>query len=107
LRAPACCNRLQRMGKPDVYSWRPSPQLKAELEEAAQAKRKSVAQLLEEIAREWLERFSERGGNDHERQRRIRETALKSVGAIHGNDPRRAERSHSGLRTRISLQHAP
>lgn len=94
------------MGKSEVYSWRLSPRLKAELEEAAQAEQKSVAQLLEEVAQEWLERFNDRGGDEHEHQERIREAAFKSVGAIHGKDPRRAEKARSELRSRLAQRHA-
>ena len=94
------------MGKSEVYSWRLSPALKADLEEAARAEQRSVAQLLEEIAEAWLERFRDAGGDDRERQERIREAAMRSVGAIHGNDPWRAENARSEVRTRLARRHA-
>jgi predicted DNA-binding protein len=94
------------MGKSEVYSWRLSPELKTDLEEAARAEQRSLAQLLEEIAEEWLTRFRDRGEDDRERQERIRQAAMKSVGAIHGDDPRRAENARSEIRARLARRHA-
>jgi hypothetical protein len=93
------------MSKSEVYSWRLSPRLKAELEEAAGAEQKSVAQLLEQIAEDWLEHSRDRGGDDRERQQRIREAAMKSVGAIRGDDPGRAENARSEVRSRLARRH--
>ena len=43
------------MDKTEVYSWRLDPKLKDELLEAARSEKTSVANLLERLAREWLE----------------------------------------------------
>jgi hypothetical protein len=94
------------MSKSEVYSWRLSLALKAGLEEAARTEQKSLAQLLDEIAEDWLERFRDRGGDDRERQQRIREAAMKSVGAIRGSDPGRAENARSAIRARLARRHA-
>ena len=93
------------MGKSEVYSWRLSPGLKADLEEAARAERRSVADLLEQMARDWLQRWRDLdpGGND--RQRRLREAASKSIGAIQGGNPRRAEGARAEIRSRLARQH--
>lgn len=94
------------MGKTEVYSWRLSPRLKADLEEAARGEQKSVAELLDRIAREWLEGFELRGEDDNERQRRMRETASRSVGAIQGGDPDRAASASAEVRSRLARRHA-
>lgn len=46
---------MMDMAKTDVYSLHLSPHLKKALEEAAHARHKSLAGLLEEIAKEWLQ----------------------------------------------------
>ncbi|HEX9944262.1 MAG TPA: hypothetical protein VGG03_19805 [Thermoanaerobaculia bacterium] len=94
------------MPKTEVYSWRLSPRLKSDLEEAARAEQKSMAELLEEIAQEWLERFRESNGDDDdERQRVLHEAAMRCAGTIHGGDPHRAENARSEVRRRIAERH--
>jgi hypothetical protein len=41
-----------------------------------------------------------------EREKRIRETAMSSVGAILGADPQRAENARSKVRSRLARRHA-
>jgi predicted DNA-binding protein len=92
------------MAKTEVYSWRISPRLKSKLEEAAQAERKSMGVLLEEIAEDWLER-SDGLDQDDEAQERLRAAAMKFVGAIESGQSRRAENARSVVRSRIARQH--
>lgn len=42
------------MSKSEVYSWRLTPELKAELEAAARAEKVSISDLLERMVQEWL-----------------------------------------------------
>jgi len=91
--------------KTEVYSWRLSPVLKTQLEEAARAERKSLAELLEKIAEDWLAHSRGRNGTEDERQQQLRSAALKFVGTIQGNDPGRAENARSELRSRIARRH--
>lgn len=93
------------MQKTEVYSWRLSPRLKGDLEEAARSEQKSMAELLEEIAQEWLERFKDSNGDDDERQRILHEAAMRCAGTIHGDDPHRAENARSEVRKRIAQRH--
>jgi hypothetical protein len=88
--------------KTEVYSWRLSPHLKAELEEAARAEKKSVAELLDTIARDWLERSKATEEDEEERQKRLHEVAMKFVGSIQGDHPGRAENARSLVRTRLA-----
>jgi hypothetical protein len=92
------------MAKTEVYSWRISPRLKSKLEEAAQAEKKSVSVLLEEIAEGWLERSEERGQDD-EAQERLRAAAMRFVGAIQSGQSQRAENARPELRSRIARRH--
>lgn len=91
--------------KTEVYSWRLSPQLKTELEEAARAERKSVSELLEEIARSWLVKSKGLDQTEDERQRRVREEAMKFIGSLQGGNPNRAENARSAVRSRIARRH--
>lgn len=92
------------MAKTEVYSWRMSPRLKSALEEAAQAERKSMAVLLEEIAAAWLERSREQDQEDEE-QERLRTAAMKFVGTIQSGQSQRAESARSEVRARIARRH--
>ena len=93
------------MQKTEVYSWRLSRQLKVELEEAARAEQKSLAELLEQIAREWIERSRQGGESEEEQQRLLREAALKFVGAMESGNPGRAENARSEVKARIARRH--
>jgi hypothetical protein len=91
--------------KTDTYSWRLSPHLKSELEEAARAERKSLADLLEEITKDWLQRTRDQSGEEKERQRQLHKEALKFAGALAGVRPDRAESVRSEVRARIARRH--
>lgn len=90
--------------KTEVYSWRLSPHLKEELQEAARAERKSVADLLEEIVKDWLQHTRGQAGTDEERQQRVREAVMKCAGTIEGG-PDLAENARSEVRARIARRH--
>lgn len=91
--------------KTEVYSWRLSRHLKTELEEAARAERKSLAELLEEIAESWLARSGGRGERDEE-QERVRAAAMTFVGSIRGGNPERAANARSEIKSRLRRRHA-
>jgi len=76
--------------KSEVYSWRLSPDLKEDLEEAARRERVSVARLLERIAREWLKAGASAAESDEAKQARLRAVAMQFAGTIRGGDPDRA-----------------
>jgi hypothetical protein len=92
--------------KSEVYSWRLSPRLKTELEEAARAKQKSMAELLEQIAEDWLRRARDQEGTEEDRQQRLHAAALKTMGTIDGGRADRAENVRIELRSRIARRHA-
>ena len=91
--------------KSEVYSWRLSPVLKTELEEAARAEKKSLAELLEQIAGDWLSRPRAGDPTEEERQQRIRAAALKAAGTLYGDDPDRAQNAKTEVRAIIARRH--
>jgi hypothetical protein len=93
------------MQKSEVYSWRLSPRLKAELEEEARSKQKSMAELLEDIAEDWLRRARNEGEGEVEKQQRLRDSAMKFIGTLQGDRPDRAENARSEIRARLARRH--
>jgi single-stranded DNA-specific DHH superfamily exonuclease len=93
------------MAKTEVYSWRLTPQLKSDLEKAARAERKSLSELLEQIAREWLERSREENEDDREEQEQIRARAMKFIGSLEGGDPHLSERVSAEVRARLARRY--
>jgi len=87
--------------KTEVYTWRVSPALKASLEEAARAERRSIAALLDDIVGEHVEGARRRRGREPERQRRLHQRAALFAGRISGSASRRAERSRDLIRARL------
>lgn len=91
--------------KTEVYSWRLSPHLKSKLEEAARAEKKSIAELLEQIAEDWLKRFRTPDEREEEKQRRLHEAAMKFVGSIEGDNPGRAENASALVREKLARRY--
>ena len=83
------------MEKSEVYSWRVSAETKSRLEDEARRQHASVGELLERIVNEWLSKLP---AKDASRQRALHTAAARFVGAIHGDDPRRAERASALVR---------
>ncbi len=91
------------MSKSEVYSWRLTSELKHLLETRARSESVSVAELLERIAREWLERNRDRA--DAQEQRRRHAAASRSFGSIAGGDPTRSRRVREIVRDRLATRH--
>jgi hypothetical protein len=91
--------------KTEVYSWRLSPHLKSQLQDAARAEQKSLADLLEEIVKGWLQKGrGEAFETETEAQQRVREAALLCAGTIEGPADL-AETARSAVRARIARRH--
>jgi hypothetical protein len=91
--------------KTQVYSWRLSEELKADLEREARELKLSVSSLLELAARAWLKRTngdSSRG----EAQRRLHDSAAACLGTLKGRDPHRAEKARDTVRGRLGRRYA-
>jgi hypothetical protein len=76
---------MNKMSKSEVYSWRLTPALKAELEAAARAEKLPLSTLLERMAEDWLR---ERGSlEDEAEQERLRAALMACVGTFKGPAP--------------------
>jgi hypothetical protein len=92
--------------KSAVYSWRLSPETKAALEDEARQLGENLSQLLDRIAREWLE--ARRGGasGTKDEQVRLRAAASRVIGKIAGGRAQRAERVRAAIRQRLERRRA-
>ena len=92
--------------KTAVYSWRVSSETKSALEDEARQRGEGVAELLDRIAREWLELQHAADGDDRQREARLRARALSCCGTIAGGDPDRASHAREDLRRRLRSRRA-
>jgi len=90
--------------KTEVYSWRVSTELKMGLEREARRRKVSLSKVLDAAAQEWLNSNSADSNDDRE-QKRLHEAALKAVGTIEGDNPRRAENAREIVRRLIRQRH--
>ncbi len=74
---------MNKMSKSEVYSWRITPALKAELEAAARAEKMPLSALLERIAHNWLK--GRKPVDDEAEQQRMRAALMACVGTYHGD----------------------
>src|SRR5688572_14193577 len=88
--------------KSEVYTWRVSPAMKANLEEAARRANRSVAQVLDDIVADHLSSTSEPGDAESAVQRRLHARARRFAGCIAGGVTRRSERVRELVRARLS-----
>ncbi|MGA7379746.1 MAG: hypothetical protein WBX03_02750 [Terriglobales bacterium] len=91
--------------KTEVYSWRLSPQRKAELESEARRGGTSLAKLLEQITGNWLEAQRKSRNGDEAEQAAIRKRMMATVGTIRGGDPTRSQRASELVREIIRQKH--
>jgi len=85
--------------KTEVYSWRVSADLKMNLEREAQRRNTSISALLDQAARDLLNKGEV--GNDDEEQRRLQEAASQCFGSWSGGDPRGSEKVRETVRQRL------
>lgn len=74
---------MNKMSKSEVYSWRMTPALKADLEAAAQAEKTNVASVLERLVRNWLATRRLSDEEDAEQQR-LRAAVIAAAGKYKG-----------------------
>ena len=73
------------MSKSEVYSWRISPELKADIEAAARAEKATISTLLERIVREWLGgggRVHDEDGSNGSTRRRLSALGNSTAGIL-------------------------
>jgi hypothetical protein len=78
-------NKISKVGKGEVYSWRPSPKLKKELEAAAKDEGTSVDDILGRAIREWLAKRAPRGKELEGELARRRAALLACAGYYEGD----------------------
>ncbi len=90
--------------KTEVYSWRVSADLKAELEHEARKRKGSLAAILDLAARDWL---SKSGADvpDQEEQLRLQESARQCFGAFAGTETSRSQNVPQSVRQRLRRRH--
>ncbi len=86
--------------KTDVYTWRLSRELKADLEREARLRNKPVSSLLDLAVREWFERRTLEPADD-EVQTKLHAAAKASFGVISSGPPRRSENVRKDVRKRL------
>ena len=91
--------------KTEVYSWRLSPNKKAELKEQARRKGSSLSALLDDITTDWLNDNRNANGDDQAEQAALHKRVMATVGTIRGGDPHRAERASELVREIIYKKH--
>jgi hypothetical protein len=74
---------MNKMSKSEVYSWRVSPALKADLEAAARAEELPLSTLLERIAQDWLR--ARATTDDEAEQSRLRAALMACAGTYKGD----------------------
>jgi uncharacterized protein YyaL (SSP411 family) len=92
--------------KSAVYSWRLAPAMKDDLEGEARRQGRSLAELLDQIAREWLEARQASRAQEHEAMEEARRRATRTFGTIAGADPKRSRRVRAAVRERLKARHA-
>ena len=90
--------------KTAVYSWRVAPATKSALEQEARERGETMAELLDRITREWLERERTSGSDAKKREAEMRARALRACGTIAGGDPGRSTRARQDLRRRLNAR---
>ena len=92
--------------KTEVYTWRVSSAMKAGLEEAARSRKRSVAQLLDEIVSEGLGAAAQENEAEINNQRHLHARAARFLGCMTSGVARRSERTRELVRARLKRRHA-
>src|SRR5215475_5404871 len=91
--------------KTEVYSWRLSAILKAELESEARREGTSLATLLGQITAEWLRLRRNGAKDDQEEQDAIRKRAATAIGSIRSGDPTLSSRVREVVRGHLTKKY--
>jgi len=95
------CTTVWYMKKTEVYSWRVAFELKRSLEEAAKAEKISLAQLLERIVLDWLDKRSHLHGREEEIQQQLHQSVSQHFGAIRGDEPQRSQEVTQRIKSKL------
>src|SRR5690349_10988081 len=89
----------------EVFSWRLSPALKADLESEARRQNLSLARLLEHVATDWLKERRNGAEDDAAVQKRLHAAVERCIGTIAGDDPTRSSRVRELVRAKLAEKH--
>jgi hypothetical protein len=89
----------------EVYSWRVSRELKADLEREARLRSVSASAVLDMAVRDWLKK-SRTNTADEELQRKLHAEVENCLGVLAGHDPRRSEMVRDTVRKRLARRRA-
>lgn len=91
--------------KSEIYTWRVSPDVKSALETEARRKKVTLAALLDQLARQWLQDRRAQLAGEAAGQSRLHVQAQKSIGKIAGKNPSRAGSVRVLVRERLARKH--
>ena len=89
------------MAKTEVYSWRVEQQTKMALEAELRPQGRSIAQLLNELATDWLRSRNEARRHETAEQARLQAQVKKFAGSISGEAPYSSENVRDVVRRRV------
>jgi hypothetical protein len=93
--------------KTEVYSWRVSPEMKADLEAEARRQKISLSALLDKIAGDWLRKHRKRILDEEAEVARIRAAMEKCIGSIAmGGGPYTNEKVRAVIGEQLARKHA-
>jgi len=88
----------------EVYSWRVSSELKADLEREARARDTSVSAVLDMAVRWWI-KSKPAASADEDEQRRLHDALENCLGTFAGGNPGRAGMARESVRRRLRNRH--
>ena len=89
------------MAKTEVYSWRLDPKIKMALESEARSEGMTLAEVLDRLAKQWLELRKQQNGDDEAEQARLHAAAAKCFGTLSMGDPHGSEKVRETVRKRL------
>ena len=89
------------MAKTEVYSWRLDPKTKMALESEARSEGMTLAEVLDRLAKQWLELRKQQNGDDEAEQARLHAAAAKCFGTLSMGDPHGSEKVRETVRKRL------
>lgn len=89
------------MAKTEVISWRIDPETKMALASEARLQGRSLPEMLNRIAKEWLEMRKKQSCDDEAEQARLYAAVAKCCGTISSGDPHGSEKVSETVRMRL------
>lgn len=90
------------MPKTEVYSWRIEPETKMALESELRVEGRSLAQLLNELAKDWLRSRNEQRRHETSEQARLQALVKRFAGSISGEQAYSSENVREVVRKRVT-----